>query len=101
MLSDDQATHLLRTLDALDVLEEAALRLVRTELACGLVVDGLMADPLTKGSRLDLLYLVDTMAADLLTVMGHRDALAQMLSEAPPSLAREALGEHLAGQAGT
>ena len=47
MLSDEQATHLLRALDALDALEEAALKLVRAELACGPVVDGLMADPLT------------------------------------------------------
>jgi len=101
MLSDDQATHLLRALDALDALEEAALKLVRAELACGPVVDGLMADPLTEGSRLDLLYLVDTMATDLLAVMGRRGTLGRMLGDAPPSSARDALGEHLAGRAGT
>ena len=82
-------------------LEEAALRLVRAELACGPVVDGLMADPLTEGSRLDLLYLVDTMATDLLAVMGRRGTLGRMLGEAPPSSARDALGEHLAGRTGT
>ena len=59
MLSNDQATHLLRALDALDELEAAALKLVRSELACGPVVDGLIADPLTEGSPLDLLYVVD------------------------------------------
>ena len=101
MLFDDQATHLLRALDALDALEEAALRLVRAELACGPVVDGLMADPLTEGSRLDLLYLVDTMATDLLAVMGRRSTLGRILGEAPPSSARDALAEHLAGRAGT
>ena len=44
MLSNDQATHLLHALDALGELEAAALKLVRSELACGPVVDGLIAD---------------------------------------------------------
>ena len=47
MLSDDQAVHVLRALDALDELEAAAFKLVRAELACGPVIDGLIADPLT------------------------------------------------------
>lgn len=100
MLSDDQATHLLSALDALDSLEDAALRLVQAELACGAAIDGLIADPLTEGSRLDLLYLVDTKAADLLTMMGRRGALDWILGDAPPSSAREALREHLGSQTG-
>ena len=100
MLSNDQATHLLRALDALGELEAAALKLVRSELACGPVVDGLIADPLTEGSPLDLLYVVDTVVADLLTVMGRQDSLSRLLDEAPPSSARDALGKHLAGKTG-
>ena len=42
MLSDDQAVHVLRALDALDELEAAAFKLVRAELACGPVIDGLI-----------------------------------------------------------
>lgn len=101
MLSDDQATHLLRALDALGELELAALKLVRSELACGPVVDGLIADPLTAGSPLDLLYVVDTLVADLLTVMGRQDTLSRLLDDALPSSARDALEKHLADQAGT
>jgi hypothetical protein len=76
VLTDGQATHVLRVLDALDELEAAALKLLTAELACGPVVDGLMADPLTEGSRLDL--------------------LCRLLDAAPPSSAREALAQHLA-----
>ena len=55
MLSDDQATHILQALDALDELEAAALKLLRAELQSGQTIDGLIVDPLTEGSRLDLL----------------------------------------------
>ncbi len=96
MLTDDQATHVLRVLDALDELEAAALKLLTAELACGPVVDGLMADPLTEGSRLDLLYVTDTVAADVLIATGGRDRLCRLLDAAPPSSAREALAQHLA-----
>ncbi len=96
MLNDDQATHVLRALDALDEMEAAALKLVRAELACGPVVDGLIADPLTEGSRLDLLCLADTLATDLLTVMGRRESVTRLLEEAPASSARDALARHLA-----
>lgn len=96
MLTDAQATNVLRVLDALDELEAAALKLLVAELACGPVVDGLMADPLTEGSRLDLLYVADTVAADVLTAVGRRDRLCRLLDGAPPSSAREALSRHLA-----
>ena len=96
MLTDTQATNVLRALDALDELEAAALKLLSAELACGPVVDGLMADPLTAGSRLDLLYGADTVAADGLTAVGRRDRLCRLLDGAPPSSAREALARHLA-----
>ncbi len=96
MLTDTQATNVLRALDALDELEAAALKLLSAELACGPVVDGLMADPLTAGSRLDLLYVADTVAADVLTAVGRRDRLCRLLDGAPPSSAREALAHHLA-----
>jgi hypothetical protein len=95
VLSDDQATNVLRALDALDELEAAALKLVRAELACGPVVDGLIADPLTEGSRLDLLCLADTLATDLLSVMGRRETVARLLEQAPGSSARDALTRHL------
>ena len=61
--------------------EAAALKLLTAELACGPVVDGLMADPLTEGSRLDLLYVTDTVAADVLTATGGRDRLCRLLDE--------------------
>ena len=96
MLTDTQATNVLRALDALDELEAAALKLLSAELACGPVVDGLMADPLTAGSRLDLLYVADTVTADVLTAVGRRDRLCRLLDGAPPSSAREALARHLA-----
>lgn len=96
MLSDDQATNVMRVLDALDELEAAALKLLTAELACGPVVDGLMADPLTEGSRLDLLYVTDTVAADVLTAVGRRERLYRLLDAAPPSSARDALSRHLA-----
>ena len=70
MLSDDQATHILQALDALDELEAAALKLLRAELQSGQTIDGLIVDPLTEGSRLDLLCLTDTLAVDLLSVLG-------------------------------
>ena len=54
MISDSEAKNLLLALDALDELEQAALKMVRAEIECGPVIDGLMADPLTEGSRLDL-----------------------------------------------
>ena len=57
MLSDDQATHILQALDALDELEAAALKLLRAELQSGQTIDGLIVDPLTEGSRLDLYAL--------------------------------------------
>ena len=100
MLTDTQATNVLRALDALDELEAAALKLLSAELACGPVVDGLMADPLTAGSRLDLLYVADTVAADVLTAVGRRDRLCRLLDGAPPSSARAALARHLARGAG-
>ncbi len=97
MLSDADATNVLRALDALDELETAALKLVRAELACGPVIDGLVADPLTEGSRIDLLCLADTVAADLLSVVGRSRSLRTMVETAPASSARDALAEHLAG----
>ena len=95
LLARDQATQVMRALDALDELEAAAVKLVRAELAAGPVVDGLIADPLTEGTRLDLLCLVDTMAADLLTVLGRGDMVCRLVAEAPPGGARDALAEHL------
>ncbi len=89
------ATQVMRALDALDELEAAAVKLVRAELAAGPVVDGLVADPLTEGSRLDLLCLVDTMAVDLLAVFGRGNMVRRMVAEAPPGSARDALAEHL------
>jgi len=95
LLPREQATQVLRALDALDELEAAAVKLIRAELAAGPVVDGLIADPLTEGTRLDLLCLVDTMAADLLTVLGRGDMVRRLVAEAPPGGARDALAEHL------
>ena len=95
LLVREQATQVMRALDALDELEAAAVKLVRAELAAGPVVDGLIADPLTEGTRLDLLCLVDTMAADLLTVLGREDMVRRLVEEAPPGGARDALAEHL------
>ena len=95
LLAREQAIQVMRALDALDELEAAAVKLVRAELAAGPVVDGLIADPLTEGTRLDLLCLVDTMAADLLTVLGRGDMVRRLVAEAPPGGARDALAEHL------
>jgi hypothetical protein len=95
LVTREQATQVMRALDALDELEAAAVKLVRAELAAGPVVDGLIADPLTEGTRLDLLCLVDTMAADLLTVLGREDMVRRLVAEAPPGGARDALAEHL------
>ena len=96
MISESEATNLLLALDALDELEQAALKMVRAEIECGPVIDGLMADPLTEGSRLDLLYVVDTLVADLLTAMGR--TVGTLLQEAPASSARDALTAHLSEQ---
>ncbi len=101
MLSDAEATNVLRALDALDELEAAALKLVRAELACGPAIDGLVADPLTEGSRIDLLCLADTVAADLLSVVGRSRSLRKMVDAAPASSARDALAAHLAGSDST
>jgi len=95
LLTDEQATQVLRALDALDELEAAALKLVRAELVCGPVLDGLIADPLTEGTRLDLLCLVDTVAVDLLEAVGRRESVRRLVDEAPPGSARDALGEYL------
>ncbi len=97
VLTDDQAANVLRALDALDELEAAAVKLLRAELACGPAIDGLVADPLTEGSRLDLLWLADTLAVDLLMVAGRSDSLRGLLENAPASSARDALAAHLAG----
>ena len=97
VLTDSEATQVLRALDALDELEAAAVKLVRAELACGPALDGLIADPLTLGTRLDVLCLVDTMAADLLAALGRRDTVRRLVDEAPSGSARDALYEHLAG----
>ena len=43
-----------------------------------------------------LLYVADTVAADVLTAVGRRDRLCRLLDGAPPSSAREALSRHLA-----
>lgn len=98
MISESEAANLLRALDSLDELEQAALKMVRAEIECGPVIDGLMADPLTEGTRLDLLYIVDTLVADLLTAMGRRETVGRLLQEAPVSSARDALSAHLAEQ---
>ena len=98
MLTDHEATHVLRALDALDQLEEAAMKLVRAELACGPALDGLIADPLTEGTRLDQLSLVDTLAVDLLTALGRHDTVRRLVHEAPAGCARDALIDHLVGR---
>ena len=86
---------MMRALDALDELEAAAVKLVRAELAAGPVLDGLVVDPLTEGTRLDLLCLVDTVAVDLLAVLGRGNMVRRLVAEAPPGSARNALAEHL------
>ena len=91
----------MRALDALDELEAAAVKLVRAELACGPAIDGLIADPLTAGTRLDVLCLVDTIAADLLAAMGRADTVRRLVDEAPAGGARDALVEYLADQGST
>ena len=96
MLSDDQATHILQALDALDELEAAALKLLRAELQSGQTIDGLIVDPLTEGSRLDLLCLTDTLAVDLLSVLGRRESIARLIETAPNSSARDAIAQHFA-----
>jgi hypothetical protein len=101
VLTDHEATHVMRALDALDELEAAAVKLVRAELACGPAIDGLIADPLTAGTRLDVLCLVDTIAADLLVAMGRADTVRRLVDEAPAGGARDALVEYLAGQGST
>lgn len=95
LLPREQATQVMRALDALDELEVAAVKLVRAELAAGPVLDGLVADPLTEGTRLDLLCLVDTMAVDLLAVLGRGSMVRRLVAEAPPGSARDELVEHL------
>ena len=85
----------MRALDALDELEAAAIKLVRAELAAGPAIDGLIADPLTEGTRLDSLCIVDTMAADLLAALGRGDTVRRLVDEAPPGSARDALARHL------
>jgi hypothetical protein len=101
VLTDHEATHVMRALDALDELEAAAVKLVRAELACGPAIDGLIADPLTAGTRLDVLCLVDTIAADLLAAMGRADTVRRLVDEAPAGGARDALVEYLAGPGST
>ena len=91
----------MRALDALDELEAAAVKLVRAELACGPAIDGLIAHPLTAGTRLDVLCLVDTIAADLLAAMGRADTVRRLVAGAPAGGARDALVEYLAGQGST
>ena len=39
MISESEATNLLLALDALDELEQAALKMVRAEIECGPVID--------------------------------------------------------------
>lgn len=96
LLADREAVQVMRALDALDELEAAALKLVSAELACGPVLDGLIVDPLTEGTRLDLLCLIDTMAADLLGAFGRQQTVRRLVEEAPPGSARDALAAHLA-----
>ncbi|MDG1465225.1 MAG: hypothetical protein P8Q20_09065 [Acidimicrobiales bacterium] len=95
LLPRGQATQVMRALDALDELEAAAIKLVRAELAAGPAIDGLIADPLTEGTRLDSLCVVDTMAADLLAALGRGDTVRHLVDEAPPGSARDALARHL------
>ena len=95
-MTEKQATQVLRILAALDELEVAAVKLIRAELTCGPVLDGLIADPLTEGTRLDLLCFVDTLTVDLLKVMGRGDAVRRLVEGAPPGSARDALAKHLA-----
>ena len=95
LLPREQATQVMRALAALDELEAAAVKLVRAELAAGPVLDGLVVDPLTEGTRLDLLCLVDTVAVDLLAVLGRGNMVRRLVAEAPPGSARNALAEHL------
>ncbi len=85
----------MRALDALDELEAAAIKLVRAELSAGPAIDGLIADPLTEGTRLDSLCVVDTMAVDLLGALGRDDTVRHLVDEAPPGSARDALARHL------
>ena len=94
VITDTEATHVMRALDALDELEAAAVKLVTAELACGPVIDGLIADPLTAGSRLDVLCLVDT----ILAAMGRGETVQRLVDEAPAGGARDALVQYLAGQ---
>ena len=101
MLTDHEATHVMRALDALDELEAGAVKLVRAELACGPAIDGLIADPLTAGTRLDVVCLVDTIAADLLAAMGRGETVRRLVDEAPAGGARDALVEYLADQGST
>jgi hypothetical protein len=101
MLTDHEATHVMRALDALDELEAAAVKLVRAELACGPAIDGLIADPVTAGTRLDVVCLVDTIAADLLAAMGRGETVRRLVDEAPAGGARDALVEYLADQGST
>jgi hypothetical protein len=101
MLTDHEATHVMRALDALDELEAAAVKLVRAELACGPAIDGLIADPLTAGTRLDVVCLVDTIAADLLAAMGRGETVRRLVDEAPAGGARDALVEYLADRGST
>ena len=98
MLTAHEATHVLRALDALDQLEEAAMKLVRAELACGPALDGLIADPLPEGTRQDQVSLVDTLAVDLLAALGQHDTVRRLVDEAPAGCARDALVDHLAGR---
>tara|TARA_B100000700_G_scaffold286352_2_gene341159 strand:+ start:1973 stop:2329 length:357 start_codon:yes stop_codon:yes gene_type:complete len=96
LLTDQQATQILRILDALDELEAASLKMIRAELECGPVLDGLIADPLTEGTRLDLICVVDTLTVDLLKAMGRSDSVRRLVEGAPPGSARDALAKHLA-----
>ena len=101
MLTDHEATHVRRSLDDRDELEAAAGKLVRAELACGPAIDGLIADPLTAGTRLDVVCLVDTIAADLLAAMGRGETVRRLVDEAPAGGARDALVEYLADRGST
>ena len=98
VLTDHEATQVLRALDSLAQMQEAAVKLVRAELACGPALDGLIADPLTVGTRLDQLSLGDTLAADLLVALGRHDTVRRLVDEAPAGCARDALVDHLAGR---
>ena len=74
------------------------MKLVRAELACGPALDGLIADPLTEGTRLDQRSLGDTLAGDLLAAVGRDDTVRRLGDEAPAGCARDALVDHLAGR---